>query len=86
MTTKEVLIEYMKRKIDQEDWHAVSDAANDLRVLEEHIACAKDQLKIPFDKDFHQKTIPGMQVIAAEVPLTAKQQKDLDNLQAGDYK
>lgn len=28
------LIEYMKMKIDQQDWHGVSDAANDLRDLD----------------------------------------------------
>lgn len=28
------LIEYMKIKMDEGDWHAVADAANDLRVLE----------------------------------------------------
>lgn len=28
------LVEYMRDKIDEGDWHAVSDAANDLRVLE----------------------------------------------------
>jgi len=33
------LIEYLKVKLDQSDWHGVSDAANDLRVLEaEHSA------------------------------------------------
>lgn len=28
------LIEYMRVKMDEGDWHAVSDVANDLRVLE----------------------------------------------------
>lgn len=28
------LIAYLKHKIDIADWHGVSDAANDLRVLE----------------------------------------------------
>lgn len=28
------LVEYLKAKVDQADWHGVSDAANDLRVLE----------------------------------------------------
>lgn len=33
------LIQYLKVKADQADWHGVSDAANDLRVLEaEHLA------------------------------------------------
>ena len=29
-----VLIEYLKQKVAIADWHGVSDAANDLRVLE----------------------------------------------------
>ncbi len=33
-TEREVLIDYLKMKVDQADWHGVSDAANDLRVLE----------------------------------------------------
>lgn len=31
---EQTLINYMKSKIEEKDWHAVSDAANDLRVLE----------------------------------------------------
>lgn len=31
---KGVYIQYMHLKIKEEDWHAVSDAANDLRELE----------------------------------------------------
>jgi len=33
----EVLIQYLNHKVDERDWHAVSDAANDLRVLEARI-------------------------------------------------
>jgi hypothetical protein len=28
------LVEYLKMKVEEADWHGVSDAANDLRVLE----------------------------------------------------
>jgi hypothetical protein len=36
---RETLIAYLKLKTEQGDWHGVSDAANDLRVLEaEHAA------------------------------------------------
>ena len=28
------LVEYLKAKVEMGDWHGVSDAANDLRVLE----------------------------------------------------
>lgn len=31
---RQVLIDYLLMKAEQSDWHAVSDAANDLRVLE----------------------------------------------------
>jgi len=31
---RRVLIEYLKAKVELADWHGVSDAANDLRVLE----------------------------------------------------
>lgn len=31
---KQILINYLKMKTEEGDWHAVSDAANDLRVLE----------------------------------------------------
>lgn len=31
---REALINYLRMKVDECDWHAVSDAANDLRVLE----------------------------------------------------
>lgn len=34
---RDALIEYMKAKLEQEDWHGVSDAANDLRVLDVQI-------------------------------------------------
>lgn len=30
----EILVKYLLMKADQGDWHAVSDAANDLRELE----------------------------------------------------
>jgi hypothetical protein len=33
-TERQVLIDYLLMKVDQADWHGVSDAANDLRVLE----------------------------------------------------
>lgn len=31
---KKIYIEYLLLKVQEEDWHGVSDAANDLRVLE----------------------------------------------------
>lgn len=35
---KHVLIEYLLASAEEGDWHAVSDAANDLRVLEAQMA------------------------------------------------
>ncbi len=34
------LIAYLKMKVEEGDWHGVSDAANDLRVMEAHQAAA----------------------------------------------
>ena len=31
---RQTLIEYLQLKTSESDWHAVSDAANDLRVME----------------------------------------------------
>lgn len=28
---RDLLVRYLKMKVDQEDWHGVADAANDLR-------------------------------------------------------
>jgi hypothetical protein len=37
---RDALIAYLREAADVGDWHAVSDAANDLRVLEAEIAAA----------------------------------------------
>lgn len=34
---RQTLVEYLRMKVDTEDWHGVSDAANDLRVLDAQI-------------------------------------------------
>ena len=34
MTDREILIAYLLMKAKQEDWHGVSDAANDLREMD----------------------------------------------------
>lgn len=34
MTDRELLIEYLKLKVNEEDWHGVADAAMDLRELD----------------------------------------------------
>lgn len=34
MTPRETYIAYLLVKVDEEDWHGVSDAANDLRELD----------------------------------------------------
>ena len=44
------LVQYLQMKTHEEDWHGVSDAANDLRVLDCQIECAKDQMKFPLDE------------------------------------
>jgi hypothetical protein len=34
MTPEEIMIQYLLLKVEQKDWHGVSDAANDLREME----------------------------------------------------
>ena len=36
------LVDYIKLKIEQNDWHGVSDAANDIRELEAKIETYKE--------------------------------------------
>ena len=31
---RQVLIDYLLQKVKEDDWHGVSDAANDIRVME----------------------------------------------------
>jgi hypothetical protein len=38
-----VLVQYLKAKVETADWHGVSDAANDLRVLEERMNKPEDR-------------------------------------------
>lgn len=38
MKTREILVAYLQAKVTEGDWHAVSDAANDLRVLEARVS------------------------------------------------
>lgn len=33
---RRILIEYLRMKVEQQDWHGVADAANDLRELDAH--------------------------------------------------
>ena len=54
-TRKEVLIKYLNEKVKEQDWHAVSDAANDLRVLEARMAqetAAAAKVKIQFEPTY----------------------------------
>lgn len=49
-----VLIEYLKMKVDERDWHGVSDAANDLRELEVEIRHEKEA------RDRSREQVQGM--------------------------
>lgn len=40
---KEGLIEYLKLKVEQADWHGVSDAANDIREVEAKLSVLREQ-------------------------------------------
>lgn len=41
------LVTYLKMKVEEADWHAVSDAANDLRVLEVQTQTEPDKRPTP---------------------------------------
>ena len=43
-----VLVDYIRLKIEQSDWHGISDAANDIRVIEAQIKVLESIEK--FDK------------------------------------
>lgn len=49
---RRTLIEYLKAKTELADWHGVSDAANDLRVLEAHppVLSPADRDRAAFDR------------------------------------
>lgn len=34
MNTKQIMVDYLKLKVEQEDWHGVRDAAAELETLE----------------------------------------------------
>lgn len=53
MNKKQVLIDYLKLKVEEQDWHGVSDAANDIRVLEVHESQLNMQFK-PLEVEFNQ--------------------------------
>jgi hypothetical protein len=40
-TNRAILIQYLQVMMDRSDWHGVSDAANDLRVLEAEYKAGK---------------------------------------------
>lgn len=42
---REILITYLNMKVSQNDWHAVSDAANDLREVELKLRMIEDDLQ-----------------------------------------
>lgn len=51
-----ILKEYLQEKMYEEDWHGVSDAANDLRVLGERIKCREEDMdrKATLAKKMHE--------------------------------
>lgn len=46
MDRRKILIDYLKMKTEEQDWHGVSDAANDLRVLDKEISIFGEQSKV----------------------------------------
>jgi hypothetical protein len=60
---KNRLVEYLKLKVEQEDWHGVSDAANDIREVEAKMAILKEV------KEEDQKTYAPKDVIPKDHPI-----------------
>lgn len=46
---RQILIDYLKVKVAESDWHGVSDAANDLRVMEaqQRALVSQPLIKVP---------------------------------------
>lgn len=44
LAMRDVLVRYLHVKVAAEDWHGVSDAANDLRELDAELRARKGQL------------------------------------------
>lgn len=77
---RNALIDYLKMKTDVGDWHAVSDAANDLRVLEaERNATPQTGDTVKVNAPFRPfMTDEWLRVLNTESPLTACDPKPLD--------
>jgi len=54
---KRIMIEYLKLKVHQEDWHGVADAANDLRELEVYIE--HEKTSETFSKPLDSESVKG---------------------------
>ena len=54
MTDREILIQYLLMKVRQEDWHGVSDAANDLREMD-----AKEKTSPSSPLPHLERVLPG---------------------------
>jgi len=62
-TQRAILMDYMQVMIDRHDWHGVSDAANDLRVLE---AEQKNRMSERNIQDSYTKPAESLQPIDQE--------------------
>lgn len=56
MNHKQILIDYLKSKVELADWHAVSDAANDLRVMESVPAAKYSCVNCGLDFEYESKS------------------------------
>lgn len=56
MTARELLIEYLKLKAHEEDWHGVADAAMDLRELDAYER-GLDQLEHELSRELDEPCI-----------------------------
>jgi hypothetical protein len=71
---KKCLVEYLKLKVEQEDWHGVSDAANDIREVDAKIATLKE-VKEENQRAYVTKSSLVVQGLGEE-PFSANTPKD----------
>jgi hypothetical protein len=43
---RQVMIDYLKMKVDQEDWHAVRDACVDIEIIEKQLQVPRSSISV----------------------------------------
>jgi hypothetical protein len=47
---RQVLIDYLKMKVEQEDWHAVRDACVDIEIIEKQLQVPASSISVTLTK------------------------------------